>query len=105
VITQSGADATGQVQGLADFVFGLLGIGALQGSVSGTTALLTSVGTTSLKQGSCAYFVRATADITLSGDTINGTVTYRDETNKSPDCGQLETCTTQQSLAGSRPPK
>lgn len=105
VITESGTNASGQVQGLANLLFGLLGIGTLQGTVTGSTASLTAVGTTSLKQGACAYFVRATLDMTLSGDTINGTLTYRDETNKSPDCGQLETCTSQQNLAGSRPPK
>jgi hypothetical protein len=49
--------------------------------------------------------VRATADITLTGNTINGTMTYRNETNKSPDCGNVETCTSQQSVAGNRPPK
>jgi hypothetical protein len=104
-ITQSGADVTGEVKGLANVTFAILGIGALKGTASGTSASLSNVGTTSLKQGACAYFVRATADVTLSGNTINGTVTYRDETNKHPDCGTLETCTSMQSVAGSRPPK
>jgi hypothetical protein len=89
-IAQSGASASGQVQGAANIVFALLGIGTLQGPVTGSSASLSAVGTTSLKQGACAYFVHVTADITLTGDTINGTLTYTDQTNKSPDCGALE---------------
>lgn len=104
-VTQTDATAKGQVKGLANFYFALLGIGALEGNVSGSSASLTAVGTNSVKQGQCAYFVRATADFTLTGNTINGTMTYRNETNHHADCGVLETCTSQQSVAGSRPPK
>jgi hypothetical protein len=104
-MTQSGASAAASLRGLANVYFALLGIGTLQGSVNGASASLSAVGTTSIKQGQCAYFVRATADVTLTGNTINGTVTYTNETNKSPDCGALETCSSQQSIAGSRAPK
>src|SRR5689334_18211446 len=54
-ITQTGANVTGQVQGLANITFAILGIGALTGTASGGTASLSNVGTTSLKQGQCAY--------------------------------------------------
>jgi hypothetical protein len=104
-VSQSGAEANANVRGLANIYFALLGIGTLKGSVSGATASVTSVGTNSIKSGQCAYFVRATVAFTLTGNTINGTVTYSNETNKHPDCGLLDTCTSQQSLAGSRPPK
>ena len=104
-VTQSGSTAKGNVKGLANITFALLGIGTLEGPVTGANASLTAVGTNSIKQNQCAYFVRATADFTLTGDTINGTMTYRNETNKHPDCGTLETCTSQQSLSGNRPPK
>jgi hypothetical protein len=104
-ITQSGADVSGDIRGLAGAYFALLGIGTLKGTVSGSSASLTAVGTNSIKQGQCSYFVRATADVTLTGNTINGTVTYSNETNKAPDCGSLATCSSHQSVAGSRPPK
>lgn len=104
-VTQTGGTAKGQVQGLANFYFALLGIGALEGNVNGSSASLTAVGTNAVKQNQCSYFVRATADFTLVGNAINGTMTYRNETNKHPDCGTLETCTSQQEVSGNRPPK
>jgi hypothetical protein len=104
-VTQTDANASGTVQGLAGGYFTLLGIGALQGTVTGSDVVMSATGTTSIKKGTCAYFVKATASFSLTGNTINGTMTYSNETNKSADCGALETCTSQQSIAGSRPPK
>jgi hypothetical protein len=104
-INQSGADVSGDVRGLAGAYFALLGIGTLQGTVTGSSASLTAVGTNSIKQGQCSYFVRATVNVTLTGNTVNGTVTYTNETNKAADCGLLDTCSSHQSVAGSRPPK
>lgn len=104
-IEQEGASARGELRGLANLYYAALGIGTLEGTVHGSSLTLTAVGTTSVKQGACAYFVRATADITLTGNTINGTMTYSNETNHHADCGALETCSSQQSVAGSRAPK
>jgi hypothetical protein len=104
-VSQSGADVSGTVQGAAAAYFAVLGIGTLQGTVNGSSASLTAVGTNAVKQGTCSFFVRATVDMTLTGNTINGTVTYSNETNNAPDCGALSTCGSHQSIAGSRPPK
>ena len=104
-ITESGDQANGNVRGLANIYFAYLGIGTLTGKVSGSAASLSAVGTTSIKQGQCAYFVRATADFSLAGNAVNGTVTYRNETNHAADCGTLDTCTSTQAIAGSRPPR
>jgi hypothetical protein len=104
-IAQSGSQASGTLKGLANFYFAVLGIGTLQGTVNGANASLTAVGTTSLRQGNCAYFVRATANIQLTGNALNGTMTYSDQVNGSPDCGPLTTCESHQSVSGSRPPK
>lgn len=104
-ITQSGDVASGDLKGLANFYFAVLGIGTLSGPVTGSTASLSAVGTTSVKKGQCAYFVRATIALSLTGNTINGTVSYTNETNKHADCGVLEACSSVQSVAGSRPPK
>jgi hypothetical protein len=104
-ITQSGSNVTGNVRGVANIYFAALGIGALDGTASGTSASMDAVGTTSVAQGKCAYFVRAVIDLTLTGNTVNGTVTYSNQTNGSPDCGALTTCSSRQEVAGSRPPK
>jgi hypothetical protein len=70
-VTQTGGTAKGQVKGVANFYFALLGIGALEGNVNGSSASLSAVGTNAVKQGQCSYFVRATADFTLVGNAIN----------------------------------
>jgi hypothetical protein len=104
-IAQSGAQASGTLKGIANIYFAVLGIGTLQGPVNGANASLSGVGTTSLKQGNCAYFVRASANLALTGNALNGTITYSDQTNGSPDCGPLTTCESHQNVSGSRPPK
>lgn len=105
VVTQNGAALTGEVKGVAAIYFALAGIGPLQGSASGTHGNVTAVGTTSIKDGTCAFFYRVTADFTLTGNAINGTMTYSHSTNHDPSCGYHETCTSTQNVSGSRPPK
>lgn len=107
-ITQSGNSVTGSITNpVIDAYFKLLGITAFAGSVSGDKAELSATGTTSLKDmtTSCAYYVKTTIDITLTGDTINGTLTYSDVVNDPNACGALTTCTSVQNVSGSRPPK
>ena len=43
--------------------------------------------------------------LTLVGDAVNGRLTYRPQTNRAPDCGVLDACSTVQSFSGSRPPQ
>jgi hypothetical protein len=105
VVTQNGVAASGEVKGAANFYFAVLGIGPLAGTVDGAHANMAADGTLHLKDGNCDYVVRATADFTLTGDTINGTMTYSNTTNGDPSCGTKSTCTSTQSIAGSRPPK
>lgn len=104
-VTQNGASASGQVKGAANVYVAALGIGALNGTVSGSSATLSATGTTSVKAGSCAFFVKMTANFTLSGNAINGTIDYTNATNGDASCGNLNTCVSEQTLAGSRPPK
>jgi len=104
-VTENGAAASGNVKGLANIYFAVLGIGTLTGNVSGASASMTAVGTTPVHKDSCTYTVRATANFTLTGNTINGSMVYTNETNHDPSCGILSTCSSTQSIAGSRPPK
>jgi hypothetical protein len=104
-VTQNGASASGNVKGLANIYFAVLGIGTLTGNVNGDSASLTAVGTTPLTKGACQYHVQATATFTLTGNTINGSMVYTNQTNNDPSCGTLTTCSSTQSVAGSRPPK
>jgi hypothetical protein len=56
-------------------------------------------------QANCTYTLNVTFDGALSGDALQGTLTYAPKTNGSPDCGVLEQCQALQDFAGSRPPK
>lgn len=105
-ISQSGSTASGKMTGLAgDFYLFLFGIGTLQGEVVGDTVSLSSVGTAELVKNGCKFFVRAQIDATITGDAVNGTVTYSNETAEMPQCQPLSGCTSTQALSGNRPPK
>ena len=106
-ITQQGSNGiTGSVGGAAGlYLDAILATHTFSGSVSGPTGTMTATGSRSLSQGNCAYTLNANAVISLSGNTINGSITYVPQTNKGSDCGVLNTCTSRQELSGSRPPK
>jgi hypothetical protein len=104
-VAQGAGEISGDLRGLAGFYFALLGIGTLKGTVTGANASMSAVGTNSIKKGGCAYFVKATASLTLTGNTVNGTMTYTNQTNGAAECGILATCSSQQSVAGNRSPK
>jgi hypothetical protein len=104
-ISQSGSSAQAQVTGLTGtYLETVIGTNDFSGSVAGETATLTAAGTRSFTVGGCTFTVNMTAALTFSGDTVQGTNTYAANTNHSPDCGAIETCTSVQNLSGSRPP-
>lgn len=107
VAQDAAAGLTGEVQGGAGVLLGLwLGTNRFTaGTVSGDLGTLTIHGTNVQKKLGCSYTLTAEASFRLTGNTIEGTMTYTAVTNKSPDCGALEGCKTVQALAGSRPPK
>jgi hypothetical protein len=105
VITQSGANVTGQVQGLTGAAIALwLGGDTFTGTVSGASVDMTLFGTRSMTQGACSYTLNAHVRGNLSGDSLQGTVTYSASTNHAPDCGALEGCSSVQQFDGVRPP-
>jgi hypothetical protein len=98
---QSGTTATATVDGVAAAVFDLvLGTATFQGSVQGDSFTLTAIGSNSAKDGMCAYTLKSTMQGSISGATIQGTVTYTETTNGSPDCGYRSTCSSVESFAG-----
>ncbi len=104
-VTQNGTSVSGDVKGLAAVYTGALGIGTLQGNANGDSVSLSATGTTSVKSGSCAFFVKMTAAFSLTGNAINGTIDYTNVTNGDASCGTLATCVSEQAMSGSRPPK
>ena len=106
VVTQSGASASADVQGLARVALdALVGGHVFTGGVDGTGVDLTIVGTQAASQGACAYTMDADLVGELAGDTLTGSVFYRARTNAAADCGALTGCQSQQDFAGARPPR
>jgi hypothetical protein len=104
-VEQQGTMATATVDGLAAAFFDVvLGTAAFQGSVQGDSFTLTAIGSNAAKVENCSFTIRATMAGAISGATIQGTVTYTETTNGSPDCGYRSTCSSVESFAGVRAP-
>lgn len=105
-VVQNGNAVTGTVEGLAAGALDLvLGTHVFSGTILGSTADLQANGARAASQATCAYTVDAHVTMTLTGNTVNGTLLYTPKTNASADCGVLNSCSSTQDLAGSRPPK
>jgi hypothetical protein len=103
-IAQQGTSATATVTGIAALLLdAVLGTHEFQGTVSGDSFTLTAFGSTSLKDGDCAFTIKATLTGSLSGDAIQGQITYTETTNGNPACGYHATCSSVQSFVGGRP--
>lgn len=104
-ITQSGADVTGNVGGLAGTTLDVvLGSHTFTGDVAGHNALMTLYGERSATSGNCTWTVNATIDADVDGDVMVGTIDYTIATNGNPDCASREGCHTVQQFNGTRPP-
>lgn len=104
VIAQDGASITVTVNGAAAIGLGLLvGTNEFQGSVKGHSFDATAYGKLARTSGNCTYTVNARIQGSVSGDTIQGSVTYTPAGNGNPDCAAL-TCSAVQQFNGARPP-
>jgi hypothetical protein len=105
-LVQDGENISATIDGVVGgIVEWALGTKSFQGSVDGDHVHATGYGTNAFTQANCTYTINLTFDGTLSGDSLQGTLTYAPKTNGSPDCGVLEQCQALQDFAGSRPPK
>lgn len=98
------ADAT--VGGVAaTYLDIVLGSHVFSGEVSGSRLELVLNGTRETQSLGCAYFVNATMDARLDGDLLEGQLIYTVIDNGSPDCQDLQGCTSVQDFNGTRPPQ
>jgi hypothetical protein len=106
-ITQMGSDISVEVQGFSAFALSLFtgGGGPLVGTATGNVMNVSRSGTRAQTSGACSFTPRIEARATLNGNTLEGTVTYRYQTNGHPDCRERATCATTQSIAFVRPPR
>jgi hypothetical protein len=104
-VTQDGSSLMAVVEGVAGGLIGLLiGSADYEGHVQGNVLVLENFGTRSFTRGDCAFTIKSTAQVQLSGDAIAGTIEYTPVTNGSPACEELESCVSEQLLSGTRPP-
>ncbi len=103
-ITQSGSSITAVVGGTtAILTNAAFGTATFTGTVDGNRLDARLTGRPAA-MGSCAYTPVLDLSATLSGDTMNGTLVWSNDTNASADCGMLATCESEQAMNGSRPP-
>jgi len=105
-VTQAGDNVTGDVGGATGAWLDLtLGSSTYTGSVDGDQVTMTLFGTNANTVGECSYFINSTATATLSGDALEGAITYYPSTNGHPDCSTVTGCVSSQAFNGTRPPQ
>lgn len=103
---QDGSQITGTIDGVTGALVSLwLGASTFQGSVAGNQVEATNFGTKSFSLLACTYTINMVMDAVVTGDALQGTLSYTPQTNGSPDCGVLDSCQSVQEFSGSRPPK
>jgi uncharacterized transporter YbjL len=106
VMTQEGAKARGTVGGLVGGLLeAWLGTKTFDGDVTTNRVNLKAIGKNPQTVAGCTSTTTATLEGVLTGNALQGTITYTYSTNKSPDCGFRDTCATIQDFSGSRPPQ
>ena len=74
-----------------------------EGEIHGDQFSMTDYGSKVTQSGNCTYTVNAVIAGTVSGNSIEGTVTYTPAITDNPDCEALK-CQAEQAYSGSRPP-
>jgi hypothetical protein len=105
VVTQNGANAIAEIKGGGGFaVFTVLNTATFSGSVDGDELDLFATGTKSFSKGNCTYTYDGHIAATLTGDALQGSISYVANTNTASDCAAVQ-CTSTQDFCGSRPPR
>lgn len=107
-VSQTGSDITLQVTGgAAIFVNFLLGTTSFAGSVDGEDVSATSIKVDAPPKqvsGGCQFSFGAKVSAAQNGNSMEGRIEYRAETNGHPDCGSRTNCVSRQEFNASRPP-
>jgi hypothetical protein len=105
-ITQSGESVNVDVMGLGGGILDafLGGDDIFTGDVDGDRVQATREGTRANNSGNCTYTYNATFTADISGDTMNGSISYRPADNGNSDCAAIQ-CENVQDFSGNRPPQ
>jgi hypothetical protein len=105
-VTQDGGDVEVEVQGLSAVTLGAVTGGTtFVGHVSGNRVSADLIGSSTARQGGCAYTLTLELEASLQGDALEGEIAWRPVTNRHPDCGTLDACSNLQRFSGVRPPR
>lgn len=105
VVTQNGTSAIAEVKGLAGGYLSLaFGSSTFSGDVDGDQLDLFVTGTNAKTTGNCTYTYDGHINATLTGDALQGSLSYVANTNTASDCAAVA-CTSKQDFSGSRPPR
>jgi hypothetical protein len=105
MVTQTGADITASVGGLAAIVLGLsYGSADYVGGVVGNKLTVTLYGKHTRRTGECVHTMNSVVRAELVGDFLRGTISHEPSAgNGHPDCMAIK-CSSEQHFNGSRPP-
>lgn len=105
VITQNGTAAIAEVKGIAGgYLSFAFGSNSFSGDVDGDELNLFLTGTNPKTTGNCTFTYDGRIDATLTGDALQGTLSYVSNTNTASDCAAVM-CISKQDFSGSRPPR
>jgi hypothetical protein len=106
-ITQTGSAVSGTAEGLTGVGLDLwLGSHTFTGTVSGSHVDMTLHGNRAMTTSSgCAYTWDARVEGDLTGNALQGTITYSAAAAESAACSEIRMCRSVQTFVGSRPPQ
>jgi hypothetical protein len=105
-VTQTQAAVSGEVTGLAAAALNYWVDGHIfTGTVSGSHADMVIHGTAAHSQGGCPYTLDARFEGDLTGDALQGSITYSANAADSAACATIRQCRTVQTFSASRPPR
>lgn len=106
-VNQSGSTVTVAVEGLAGLALAAFtgNTEPMRGSTTVNGFSVSKTGTIPMNVGGCTFNTFVQANATLSGNTLNGTVTYSYQTTNAEACDYRATCRTEQSFSFVRPPR
>jgi hypothetical protein len=103
-VTQNGSSVTADVGGAgAIFLNIYCGNTRLEGTVTGSDITLHLPGKNGFTSGSCTFTIDANVAATVQGDALTGSIVYAPNTNSSPDCAAVQSCSSRMNFNGVRP--
>ena len=104
-IEQKDEEVTGQVTSFAGLVlWALTGNATFRGTAGPSSVTMEIQGNVRHREGACEFWVDATLEAEVSGETLSGTITYEKRPLPGADCSLSPGCSSIQAFNATRPP-